>query len=161
MLFDALFNWLDANGFPHDSGNGQMQFLIYENIWIPQTFVQSQYNTMTDFLNSTSTSLHDLVLEWMYHWEGINDGTDTVRLNAAQRYYNLFLNDDGTRNNWYKGNYYLTPTESDNNALLIKDFLFGTSPTPTPTQPTDEELIALIMQARKLKQKGVDVKLVL
>lgn len=151
MRRTALFNWLDAQGYARDSGEGQMNFLIYENLWIPSLISPSAYATMSDFFNSNSTSLHDCVLEWMYHWEGINDGTDTVRLDAAQRYYDLFVNDDGVRRPWSSGNRYLFQQESDNNALLIKDFLCG---------PTDE-IMALVAHALKLKKKGADIYIVL
>lgn len=160
----ALFDWLDNNNYAHDSGHGQMEFLIYENLWIPSLIQQSAYNTMTDYFNSSSTSIHDLTLEWMFHWEGINDGTDIVREQEATRFYNLFVNDPGTRNPWTARNGYLTQTECDNNALLIKDFLYGTSPIPpappTPIPVTDEELLLLFKQAMKLKKKGVNIKLV-
>lgn len=154
----ALFNWLDDHGYPHDSGEGQMRFLVYEDLWIPSLISPSAYQTMTDFFNSNSTSLHDCVLEWMYHWEGINDGTDSVRLTAAQRYYNLFTNDDGTRQPWTAGNRYLSQQEADYNALLIKDFLYG---PVTPPQPSDEEIIALISAVMKLRKKGADIHIVL
>ena len=164
MRRTALFDWLDANGFPRDSGQGQLEFLIYENLWIPSLITQSQYNTLTDYLNSASTSIHDCVLEFMYHWEGINDGSDGIRVQEANRFYNLFLNDPGTRIPWTARNSYLTQTECDNNALLIKDFLYGTSPTPptppTPITPTDEELMVLFKKIINLRKKGVDIHLV-
>ena len=142
-----------------------MEFLIYENLWIPSLIVQSSYNTLTDYLNSSNTSVHDLVLEFMYHWEGINDGTDGVRVQEANRFYNLFLNDPGTRGPWTARNGYLTQTECDNNALLIKDFLYATSPTPptppTPIPVTDEELLLLLKHAMMLKKRGADIHLVL
>ena len=160
----ALFDWLDNNGYSHDSGQGQMEFLIYENLWIPSLIVQSQFNTLTDFLNASGNTIHDLVLEWMYHWEGINDGTDNVRLTEAQRFYSLFLNDDGTRQPWTARNGYLTQSECDNNALLIKDFLYSSTPTPptppTPIPITDEELLLLLKQARWLKKRGAYIHLV-
>ena len=159
----ALFNWLSANGFSQDSGQGQMEFLIYENLWVPSLFVQSQYNTLTDYLNTNNTSIHDLVLEWMYHWEGIDDGTDAIRLSEAQRFYNIFLNDPGTRSPWTARNGYLNQTECDNNALLIKDFLYGTTPPtpPTPTPPTDAEYLTLFMHILDMKKKGADIHIVL
>ena len=157
----ALFNWLSANGYAQDSGQGQMEFLIYEDVWIPSLFVTSQYNTLTDYLQSNNTSIHDLTLEWMYHWEGINDGTDPVRVSEANRFYNLFLNDDGTRSPWTARNGYLNQTECDNNALLIKDFLYGTPTPPTPpTPPTDEELLALFLHALRVKRNGGGIHIV-
>lgn len=161
MRRTALFNWLDANGYPRDSGDGQLRFLVYEDLWIPSLFQQSAYNTLTDFFQSTSTNLSDLVYEWMYHWEGINDGTYQIRYEAAQAFFNKFVNDDGTRVPWFTGNYYLSGPpdylDSGDNALHIKDFFFNYTPGPTPPGPTpqiDDDLIAALMMARRSGKKG-------
>lgn len=144
----ALFNWLSANGYSQDSGEGQLKFLVQENLWIPSLFVQSAYNTLGDYLNSTSTNIGDLVQEFMYHWEGINDGTYNTRFNYATYIYNEFLNDDGTRNPWYSGNYYLTRGQTDSNAMLVKDFFLDEIPI------TDAEILALVSIALKRRKKG-------
>lgn len=144
----ALFNWLSANGYSQDSGEGQLKFLVQENLWIPSLFVQSAYNTLGDYLNSTSTNIGDLVQEFMYHWEGINDGTYSTRLNYATYIYNEFLNDDGTRNPWNSGNYYLTRGQTDSNAMLVKDFFIDEIPI------TDAEILALVSIALKRRKKG-------
>ena len=160
MRRTALFNWLSANGYSQDSGQGQMEFLIYENLWIPSLITPSAYNTLTDFFNATGATTAALTLEWMYHWEGINDGTDNIRVTEAQRFYNLFVNDPGTRGPWTARNGYLNQTECDNNALLIKDFLCGTTP-PTPQPPTDDEILAMLMHVMRLKKRGADIHIVL
>ena len=133
----ALFNWLDANGYARDSGPGQLAFLVYENLWIPSTFTPSAYQTLTDFFNSTSTNTAYLTEEWMWHWEGIDDGSYTTRLDAARYYYNAFINDDGNRTTWRSSNSYLDMTTTAlENALLIKDFFLGTTPPgPGPIPP--------------------------
>lgn len=143
-----LFNWLDSNGYSRDSGEGQLKFLVYENLWIPSLISPSSYNTLVDFLNSQSTSISDLTQEFMYHWEGINDGTFNTRYNYANYIYNEFLNDSGIRNNWYYGNRYLTRYETDSNAMLVKDFFFDDS------QLTEEEIFAIIRAALKRRKKG-------
>ena len=134
MRRTALFNWLSANNYAQDSGQGQLEFLIYEDLWIPSLIQQSAYSTMSDFLASTSTNLSDLTQEWMFHWEGINDNSFSTRYSAAASFYSTFLSDNGTRDPWYTGNRYLSWAETVNNALLIKDFFLGSSPTP-PTPP--------------------------
>ena len=153
MRRTALFNWLDNNGYAHDSGDGQLNFLVYENLWIPSLITPSAYNTLTDFFNSTDTNITNLVYEFMYHWEGINDGSDNTRINAALHFYDAFINDDGARLPWFTGNYYLTlNAESTDNALRIKDFFLETEPPepPEPSEPTVETLISI---AKKLKDK--------
>lgn len=155
MRRTALFNWLSANGYPQDSGPGQLAFLVCENLWIPSLFQQSAYNTLSDFFASTSTNLSDLTLEWMYHWEGIDDGTFGIRYSAAQHFLSAFQNDDGSRLPWFSGNYYLSRDyESTDNALLIMDYFLGsTPPGPTP-QPIPDDLITILNLARKKKMKG-------
>lgn len=130
-----LFNWLSANGYPQDSGEGQLNFLIYENLWIPSLITPSAYNTLTDYLNSNSTNIGDLVSEFMYHWEGINDSSYNTRYNYATYIYNAFVNDTGVRNPWYAGNYYLSRAQADSNAMLVKDFLLNSTPPPPPPPP--------------------------
>lgn len=151
MRRTALFNWLSSNGYAQGSGEGQLSFLVHENLWIPSLFTPSAYSSLADFFASTSTSLHDCVLEFMYHWEGINDGTDSVRLAAAQRYYDLFINDPGARGPWTSGNYYCSQSQADNNALLIKDWMIGSSPAPSMT---DDEIIAITRQLLRKRRNG-------
>ena len=127
-----LFNWLSLNGYPNDSGQGQLEYLIYENYWTPASIQQSAYSSLSDFLQSTSTSINDLTLEYMYHWEGINDPQANDRITAAQNFYTLFTNDPGTRDPWYAMNAYLTVNQQNNNALLVMDFFLGNTPPPGP-----------------------------
>lgn len=156
MRRTALFNWLDATNYPHDSGDGQLAFLVYEDLWIPSLFQQSAYNTMTEFFQSTSTDLAELTREWMYHWEGIDDGTFQIRYDAALDYLSIFTNDDGEREPWYSSNSYNTPGRSRWNALRIMDFFLGAEPPtpPGPEPPTEDEILSLLNLARKRKMKG-------
>lgn len=140
MRRTALFNWLDANGFARDSGQGQMEFFIYEDVWLPNNpnFPTSAYATLTDYLQSTSTNVSDLVKEFMWHWEGIDDGSYNTRFNYASHvYWDVFM--QGLQpGSWITGNRLLQTAESDNNSLLIYQFLAGTGPTPpgpTPVPP--------------------------
>lgn len=159
MRRTALFDWLDANNYAHDSGPGQLAFLVHENLWIPTLFQQSAYNTLSDYFASTSTNLSDLVLEWMYHWEGIDDGSYNVRLTAATQILNDFQNDDGTRQPWTAVNSQISFRAARDNAMHIKDYFLEEEPPeppipPGPEPPTEDELIALLKLARKKKLKG-------
>lgn len=141
----ALFNYLDSNGYARNSGIGQLNFLIYENSWVPNgAGYPSDYNTLSEFLESTSTNLSDLVYEFFHHWEGIDDGTGPVRLSFAQSLIDdVFPNDPGERNPWYTGNYYLTDLQAKSNSLLIKDFLMSTTPPVPPVPPTTRSRMPL------------------
>ena len=144
-----MFNWLSANGYPQDSGIGQLNYLIYEGYWIPASIQTSAYSSLSAYLGSSSTNLSDLVYEWMYHWEGINDPQVQVRLDAASRYLSLFQNDPGYRMPWSSGNFYNSQTQADFNALLIMDWFIGSS--PTPSVPSDELLAAFSTLKRRKK----------
>lgn len=129
----ALFNWLNAKGYARDSGEGQLAFLIHENVWLGNGagFI-SAYSSLRDFLASTSTNLLDLTNEFFHQWEGIDDGTGNIRYTAAQSFLLEMENDDGTRQPWYSSNEYNTMNRARWNSLRIMDFFLGTSP-PIPT----------------------------
>lgn len=146
-----LFNWLSLNGYPQDSGEGQLQYLLYENYWVRSNqYHYSAYATLTDFIQSSSTNLSDLVYEYMWHWEGINDPQVQVRLDAADRFYNLFINDPGYRMPWSTGNFYNSLTQADFNSLLIMDWFLGATPAPGITM---NELLAIWAKLKR-KRKG-------
>ena len=156
-----LFNYLSSMGLAMDDGDGQCDFLLYENLWltIGPGGRTSQYQYLMDFITSTSTNLSDLVYEFMWFWEGIDDGTGPTRLNYAQQCLSLFQLDTGARAPWASGNRYLSPSESQSNSLLIKDFFLEESPTPPEPpepepEPLDDDMIALLNEARKRNKKG-------
>lgn len=133
----ALFNYLSANGYAQDSGYGQLKFFIDENVWNPLGAGGhvSSYLNLSAYLASTSNSLRDLTLEFMYHWEGISDGTEATRFQYAGIFYDAFIVDTGNRVPWHASNSYLSPTEAEENALHIMDFFLGGSPPDPPTPP--------------------------
>lgn len=155
-----LFNWLTANGYSQDSGIGQLEYLLYENYWIRQNaYGTSVYNDLSAFLQSTSTNLSDLVYEYMWHWEGINDSGVQIRLDAANRYMNLFVNDPGTRDPWTVGNFYCSQAQADNNALLIMDWFLGATPPGPGPGPGGDPFIAILKTLMKRRRlNGYHVK---
>lgn len=144
-----LFQWLSANGYPQDSGEGQLAYLVFENYWIPNNqYGQSAYPTLADFLTSTSTNLQDLVYEFMWHWEGINDPQAADRLQYAQQFLAVMQQDPGYRMPWSTGNFYNSVTQAEFNALRIMDWFFGASPIITT------DLMAILTKAIKNRKKG-------
>ena len=161
----ALWNWMTEHGYPIDSGQGQLEFLIAEDIWIPNLIQPSSYATLTDYLNSTSTNLSALVYEFMYHWEGINDSSYNNRYSWASAMLPIFQSSLAERRPWTTGNFYCDNTQATFNSLLVYDFFMGTTPEPPtppeppeppePYQPTEEEIIALVKSIlRKRNKKG-------
>ena len=145
-----LFNWLDARGIAHDSGVGQLQFLLDENLWlrVGAGGHVSAYNTLTEFLQSDSQNMMDLVTEFMWHWEGISDGTEAQRYVFALTVVGDFTHDDGVRDPWYTGNFFLTETQARMNSKHIKDFFSGSG------ELTDAEIMAIVSAALKRRRKG-------
>lgn len=138
----ALFNWLSAHNYPIDSGQGQLEFLIAEDIWLPQNpnFPYSDYPTLTDYLQSTSTDLAALVKEFMWHWEGIDDGSYNTRYSWASQMLLIFQSTLAQREPWIAVNSQISDTQATWNSLNVYDFFMGTTPTPPgpdpPTPPT-------------------------
>lgn len=121
MRLRNLHNYLTSNNYADDDGNGQIAFMLDENYWTPPSFEQSAYNSLEEFLQSTSADLYALTKEFMYHWEGISNGTLTTRYNNAQAvlaYLQAHLNDP-TITQWYTGNRYLTTAETLNNCVMV------------------------------------------
>lgn len=120
-----LHNWVNQNGYADGDGYGQLGFLLHENYWTPTSIEQSAYNSLTDFLHSTSTDINTLTREYMFHWEGINNGTLSTRQQFAQDAYNYIVAhfDDSSINTWVSGNNYISQNDALNNCVLIARYL--------------------------------------
>lgn len=127
-----LFNWLSENGYPQDSGVGQLNYLVHENIWYGS-------GTLLGFMQSTSTDLDELTYLYMRYWEGIpDDGSLSYRRKMTRYVYNYIRNHtiDYSKLKWIKGNRYLSEKERLNNALICYNILTGgISPPEPPTPP--------------------------
>lgn len=120
-----LANWLSENGYAMDSGDGQLSYLIHEDYWTPGSIEQSAYQTLEEFLQSTSTDIPQLTKEYMFHWEGINNGTLTTRQANAATVYDYLVEhfSDPDITTWVVGNRYLSNSELLNNCVLVARFL--------------------------------------
>lgn len=129
-----LHAWLQENNFPDDSGQGQLAYLVHENTWY-STGVAAQYNSLSEFLASDSTDIDLLVEQYMVGWEGISDGTLSIRQEAAHNCYNFILDhaNDEAIENWIVGNRYLSADERYNNAVMVYRYFNGGIVPPEPT----------------------------
>lgn len=116
-----LHEFLVQNGYADDSAEGELAYLLDENIWF--LGVPSDYANLTEFLESKDTDLSKLTTEWYNHWEGMNtdNGSLNHRIEMANYFYNyLSANaNDTTVTGWISGNRYLSPQESNNNAIMF------------------------------------------
>lgn len=115
-----LHNYLSTNGYADDSAEGQLKFLIEENVWY-STGDASAYKNLTDFLNSTSTDLAHLTHAWNIGWEGIHDSSWDVRVEHARTCLNYIQQhaNDTSITKWVSGNRYLGSQEILNNAVML------------------------------------------
>lgn len=129
-----LINWLDANGYSWDDGNGQLEFLIQENYWRKN---YGSYNSLTEFLNSSDDNINELTKCYFRCWEGINNGTLTERQVWANKFYDyIYVHyDDPSITTWVTGNRYLSESQQMNNAVLVARYLMDGTPAPTPPTP--------------------------
>lgn len=122
----ALFNYLIENDYNQDSGTGQMAFFIEEDYWTPNGYAAS-FPTLMDFLKSDSTDLQFLTYAFLQGWEGIWDGSEQTRYEAAVQcleYIQLHEQDE-PQTSFYKGNRFLSIPERLHNAVVVYRRLGG------------------------------------
>lgn len=125
-----LGEWLVAHNFALDSGQGQLEFLLTEDIWYDKG-VAAEYGSLEDYLRSDSTDIDLLVEQYMLGWEGIRDLSLPTRKEAAHTVYSYIqdhINDP--RGEWIANNTYLSEADRLHNALLVYDFFNGVMPGP-------------------------------
>lgn len=124
-----LVEWLRSNGYADDSGDGQLEFFIYEAEWY-DTGAAAEWNSLEDFLQTDSQDIDNLTAAFMAGWEGISDGTLGVRQEAAHTVYDyLVLHANEPPGEWITSNNYLSDSDRLHNALLIYRTLNGYRPT--------------------------------
>lgn len=126
-----LVNWLRSQGYADDSGPGQLAYFIHENVWY-STGYAAPYKSLTEFLNAASTDIQDLTYAFMQGWEGIWDGTETIRYNAAVKVYDYIQNTDPDTvpDVWNVSNEYLSEGQRLQNAYMVYRYLSGETPIP-------------------------------
>lgn len=121
-----LHEWLSSNGYEDDSGDGQVQYLIHENVWY-SVDEASGFADLTAFLTSDSTDLTMLTHAFNRGWEGIHDGTWDARVGYANDCYDYITANYNNPNitEWITGNRFLSTSERLNNAVMLYRLLSG------------------------------------
>lgn len=133
-----LKQYLDDNGYPQDSGEGQINYLIKENVWYPHADYP-EFKTLSDFLNTDITDIEYLTHAYNRCWEGIHDSSWDTRVTYANNVYDYLLQhaDDTSITTWISGNRYLSNSERYNNAVLAyRQLSGGVIPPDPPVPPT-------------------------
>lgn len=125
-----LHQWLSENGYADYDMYGQLSYIRAEGVWHKGTDYQKEvpYNSLDEFLNSTSTDLDELTKAWLYCWEGINNGTLADRQKQASDCYDYIIahKDDKSITTYTHSNNYLSKTEILNNAVMVFRLMGGT-----------------------------------
>lgn len=130
-----LYQYMTSHNYAMTDGNGQLEFLIYENRWASGNSSMG-FSTLTDFLESTSTDINALTADYMHCWEGIYDSSLSARQANALSFYNHFLahaGDNPSSYSWISGNFSLSfDPEQLNNAMCVYFKMNGYNPGPGP-----------------------------
>lgn len=114
---ENLFAYLDSHGYSHDDGNGQIMFFYEENDWQSASSSPLHFDTLTDFLTSSSTDIAALTETFMNAWERPGVPALEDRIAFAQKAYTYIGEHSGDTVEWIKGNRYLSEAEQLNNAV--------------------------------------------
>lgn len=149
-----LLNWLSANGYASNDGDGQLAYFIYENIW-HKSGVAANFDNLSAFLSSDSTDISMLTEAFMRGWEGISDSSLSYRISCANTYLEYFnAHATDTPSAWYNAESYDNPastllsfgSENNlNNALLIFLFLSGGVVPPEPPSKKKKKMPVWMM----------------
>ena len=120
-----LHEWCTNNGYTDGDGNAELIYVYVENFWNTSNPSRLGYNTLAEFLESTSTVLDDLVYDFLSRWEGVPNDHYSQRCQYARQildYIDAHMY-DSTSWQWISGNRYLTNNEIYNNAMVIFTFM--------------------------------------
>lgn len=110
------------------SMEAQVSYITYENTWHKSTSYQQSipYDSLSQFLQSTSEDLDELTKSWYYCWEGVDDGTLSKRQSYAQQVLDYFQEHEGDDSTDYvSANSYITVEQTLQNCLAILNLLGG------------------------------------
>lgn len=128
----ALFEYLDSHGFARDDGNGQLEYFYVEEDWQAVSSRPLKFNSLPEFLASTSTDIAALTETFMWAWErpGVPELQERIDFaNKALAYIREHINDPAE---WIAKNAYLSEAEQLNNALCVYRVLTTGQTPPTP-----------------------------
>ena len=123
----AFETWCTQNGYSLTDGNAQLQYLIVEDFWSSARAQEYGYpfNTLTEFLQSTSTDIAYLTEVWCRCWEiaGVEAMDERVQFAQDAQLYIMAHAQDTSIIDWIYGQRYLTTEEALHNSVFIYRFL--------------------------------------
>ena len=123
----AFETWCTQNGYSLTDGNAQLQYLIVEDFWSSARAQKYGYpfNTLTEFLQSTSTDIAYLTEVWCRCWEiaGVEAMDERVQFANDAQLYIMAHAQDTSIIDWIYGQRYLSTEEALHNSVFIYRFL--------------------------------------
>lgn len=125
-----LHEWVTNNGYADGDGNGQLEYMAVEGYWTNSSSSRLGYTSLSQFMHSDSTSLEDLVWDFLANWEGVVGDHYSERLGYARQVYNYILLHAGDNQSysWVSGNRYLSNSDRLNNSMVIYRYFQGVIP---------------------------------
>lgn len=146
-----LHRWVTSNGYTDGDGEGQLNYLTVEGYWNgdyngtgDHAQTRGSYGSLSSFLNSTSTSISDLVWDFLANWEGVPGNAYDERLEWANKFLTYLQEHGGESASWTSVNNYLSETQSYQNALCVYNFFSGYAPEP----PAEEHRLTVSVRGR-------------
>lgn len=116
---DNLFAWMASHGYDKGDGDGQIEFLIYENEWIDKSASPLHFDSLMDWLTTDNTDIDKLTETYMVCWERPGVPALEERQDFAHQAYTYLQQHGSDKVNWITGNRYLSIPEALNNCIRV------------------------------------------
>ena len=122
-----MHEWVNANGYADGDGYGQLEYMLVENHWKNAPSPRLGYRTLTQFLQSPSNNINDLVYDFLACWEGVEGDHYAERCGYASDAFNHIMQHagDGNTYNWIATNNYLSSAQTLNNVMVVYNYMSG------------------------------------
>lgn len=122
-----MHTWVNNNGYADGDGYGQLEYMLVENHWKNYPSPRLGYRTLTQFLQSPSNNLNDLVYDFLACWEGVEGDHYAERCGYASDAFNHIMQHagDGNTYNWIATNNYLSSAQTLNNVMVVYNYMSG------------------------------------
>ena len=122
-----MHTWVNNNGYADGDGYGQLEYMLVENNWVHSPSPRLGYRSLTQFLQSTSNNINDLVYDFLACWEGVEGDHYAERCGYATDAFNHIIQHavDGNTYNWIATNNYLSSAQTLNNVMVVYNYMSG------------------------------------
>lgn len=126
----ALFSYMEEHHHQIGDGDGQIDFFVEEDDWQASTSTPLHFDTLTDFLTSSSTDVDALTETFMNAWERPGVPALPDRIAFAHKALEQIQAHSGEHATWISSNAYLSEEQGMNNVLSAWNHLGILFPNP-------------------------------